>query len=97
MRMFRHDMDLVGIAAQAKLTGLMDERAHIPHLSPREIECLTWAAVSKTNTEIALILGGTLTANTVNSYIQSAAKKLQVRGKIHAAVKATQLKIIFPI
>lgn len=87
-------LDIVGAVAQEKLRALMEEKVNIPQLSPRQIECLTWAARGKTNDEIGDILS--ISSNTVNSHIQAAAKVLKVSTKIHAVVKAVQLKVIFP-
>ncbi len=86
-------MDVVGIAAQSRLSDLLHKQVDIPVLSGRETECISWAANGKTNDEIGTILN--LSSNTINSYIQSACSKLGVRTKIHAVVKAIQLKIIY--
>ena len=88
-------MDVVGLAAQAKFSQLVAAKVERPKLSPRETECLTWAAKGKTNDEIGTILS--ISDNTVNGYIQSACGKLKVRSKIHGIVKALQLKLIFPL
>lgn len=88
-------MDVVGIAAQSRISELLHKDVEVPALSSREIECLNWAAQGKTNDEIGTIL--TLSSNTINSYIQAACSKLGVRSKIHAIVKAIQLKIIYPL
>lgn len=64
-------------------------------LSPREKECLTWAAKGKTNKEIAIILS--LSANSVNSYINSASKKLNTTSKMGAIVLAVSHGLIFPL
>ncbi|ROT46630.1 helix-turn-helix transcriptional regulator [Pusillimonas sp. NJUB218] len=47
-----------------------------PHLTPREVECLRWAAIGKTSAEIGAILG--LTERTANFHIKNACTKLDV-------------------
>ncbi len=91
----RQVINIVGAAIQSKFNALTTSVKAQPRLSPRELECLTWAAQGKTNDEIGSILN--LSGNTVNSYLGSASNKLGVRSKIHAIVKAIQLKIIFPL
>lgn len=91
----KHIINVVGAAIQSKFNALTTIAKPRPKLSPRELECLTWAAQGKTNDEIGTILN--LSGNTVNSYLGTASSKLGVRSKIHAIVKAIQLKIIFPL
>jgi len=95
MRENKKSMEMIAAAGQQKLASLVAGDADIPSLAPREKECLTWAAVGKTNDEIGTILS--LSENTVNGYLRSAATKLGVRSKIHAVAKAIQLKLIHPI
>lgn len=45
-------------------------------LTPREVECLQWAAIGKTSAEIGAILG--LTERTANFHIKNACTKLDV-------------------
>lgn len=87
-------LDMLGHLYHEKYEEITSTPNSLPQLSPREKECLTLAALGKTNDEIGTIL--TLSSNTVNSYIRSASLKLDVRTKIHAVVKAVQLQIIFP-
>jgi DNA-binding CsgD family transcriptional regulator len=63
-------------------------------LSPREKECLLWAAEGKTLWETAEILG--LGHHTVREYVQEACRKLGVYSKAHAVVKAIMLGLIRP-
>jgi len=65
---------------------------HIPDLSPREIEVLTWAAVGKSADETGVILG--LSARTVEAYLVSARYKLASITKAQAVAKALCLGII---
>lgn len=53
-------------------------------LSPRELECLNWAARGKSAWEIGCILG--ISRHTVVSYLDAAKEKLGVRTIVQAAV-----------
>lgn len=61
-------------------------------LSRREIECLQWAALGKTDEEIADILG--LSRLTISSYIKSAGYKLGCINRVSAIAKAVTLQLI---
>lgn len=61
-------------------------------LSPREIECLTWAARGKTDVEIGTICQ--LSPSTARSYIDSAAHKLNATTRTQAVAIACQLGMI---
>jgi DNA-binding CsgD family transcriptional regulator len=63
-------------------------------LTPRERECLVWAAHGHTSREIGVNLG--LTAATVNFFIDSAVGKLAASNRAHAAAKAVALGLIAP-
>lgn len=65
---------------------LSDERGidGIP-LSPREFECLQWAAQGKSAWEIGCILG--ISRHTVASYLDNAKEKLGVRTIVQAATR----------
>lgn len=65
-----------------------------PHLSPRERECLAWAARGKSAWETSMVLG--LSECTVIYYLNSAAAKLNVHSKTHAVVKAMLLGLVVP-
>lgn len=54
-------------------------------LSPRELECLEWAAQGKTAWEIGCILG--ISRNTAASYLNGAKEKLGVRTLVQAAMR----------
>ncbi|MFB9267622.1 LuxR family transcriptional regulator [Bradyrhizobium erythrophlei] len=60
-------------------------------LSPRELECLEWAAQGKTKWEIGQILG--ISRNTAAYYLNSARDKLGVRTVIQAAVQLAAAKV----
>jgi DNA-binding CsgD family transcriptional regulator len=46
----------------------------LPRLTAREIECMRWVAVGKTNWEVGQVLG--ISASTVHFHVESAKKKL---------------------
>ncbi|MFA7440635.1 MAG: LuxR C-terminal-related transcriptional regulator [Sphingomonadaceae bacterium] len=68
------------------------QRPWIPtncRLSRREVECLRWAAVGKTDVEIAMILERSCA--TVRFHIHNAATKLEAVNRSQTVFKATQL------
>jgi len=62
------------------------------HLTPREADCLLWAAEGKTDLDIAVILG--ITRSTVLKHLRSARDKLDAANRTHAVVKAMRRKLI---
>lgn len=58
-------------------------------LSKREVECLRWAAIGKTDKEIGMIL--TLSHATVRYHLQRAGEKLNAVNRSQAVFKAGQL------
>ena len=87
--------ELLGTLARKFVCGyvkVMDKAQWIPSdvkLSKREIECLRWAAVGKTDSEIALILGRSCA--TIRFHIHNAALKLNAVNRSQAVFKAGQL------
>lgn len=65
-----------------------------PPLSPRETECLRWAADGKTSGEIAQLLG--LSESTANFHMNNAMRKLDVVNRQQAVAKATLQGLIQP-
>lgn len=61
-------------------------------LSPRERECLAWAAEGKTSEEIALILG--VQASAANTAISVAMEKLHARNRVEAVASAIRTGIL---
>ncbi|OAF20207.1 transcriptional regulator [Bradyrhizobium neotropicale] len=59
-------------------------------LSPRELDCLGWAARGKTTWEIGQILG--ISRNTAAYYLNSARNKLGVRTVVQAAMRLAAAK-----
>ncbi|MCU7806739.1 MAG: LuxR family transcriptional regulator [Candidatus Thiodiazotropha sp. (ex Semelilucina semeliformis)] len=64
-------------------------------LTPREKECLLWAAEGKTSDETALILH--ISESTVRFHLSNAANKLNVRTRRHAIARAISLGLIAPV
>ncbi|GAB3271106.1 helix-turn-helix transcriptional regulator [Parahaliea aestuarii] len=63
-----------------------------PRLTPREIQCLKWAALGKTDAEVALIMD--ISLPTVRFHITNAARKLAVSGRSQALYRAAMLGYI---
>jgi DNA-binding CsgD family transcriptional regulator len=61
-------------------------------LSPREAECLEWAARGKSAWEIGTILG--ISRHTVATYLDNAKTKLGVRTIVQAVARVTESKLI---
>lgn len=68
------------------------EKAASVRLTPRELECLTWAAAGKTSSDISGILG--ISIETVRLHIKKAILKLNASNRNHAIAKASQLGIL---
>ena len=60
-----------------------------PTLTRREVECLHWASLGKTNEEIAMILD--LVRSTVRFHIRNASEKLDAVNRDQTVYKAAQL------
>jgi len=78
--------------AVRRVSGLLHNGG--PGLTPREAECLRWAADGKTSGEIAQLLG--LSASTANFHLNNAMRKLDVVNRQHAVAKATLQGLIQP-
>jgi len=61
-------------------------------LTPRELECLHWAAMGKTSWEIGTIIG--LAESTVNSHISRVCEKFGVHRRQTAITTALQRGLI---
>ncbi len=61
-------------------------------LSRREVECLRWTAAGKSSKEISMILD--LSAATINGYVKTAIRKLDVTNRAQAVALACRLRII---
>jgi DNA-binding CsgD family transcriptional regulator len=61
-------------------------------LSQRQIECLRWAALGKTNDEIAELIGRSV--ETVRFHLKKSATKLNANNRIHAIAVASYLQLL---
>ena len=81
--------------SRAFITGYVkvtDQRNWIPkncRLSKREVQCVSWAALGKTDREIAMILSRSCA--TVRFHLHNAAKKLEAVSRSQTVFKASQL------
>lgn len=76
--------------AHARRKLARENRIDVTKLSPRELECLEWAAQGKTAWEIGRILG--ISRHTVVSYLDTVKEKLGVRTIVQAATRLTAAK-----
>jgi DNA-binding CsgD family transcriptional regulator len=87
--------DALGVLARRFISGyvaVMRTQQLIPSncsLSKREVECLRWAAIGKTDREISMILS--LSHATVRYHVQRAGDKLNAVNRSQAVFKAGQL------
>ena len=70
------------------------ERSGVPALSLREREVLLWAAENRSDSEIGGILG--VSPATVRFHWKNIFRKLGVRGRLPAVIKAIQLRLVSP-
>ena len=61
-------------------------------ITPRQMECLTWAQEGKSATDIGAILG--ISARTVEGHLARVCEQLGVRTRIQAVVKAMDLGLL---
>lgn len=61
-------------------------------LTPREIECLQWAAAGKTSSESAIIIGRSV--ETVRLHVKNAMRKLDACNRVQAVATAAQMGLI---
>ncbi len=61
-------------------------------LSKREMQIIAWAAVGKSNSEIATILD--ISESSIDSYMRRVFTKLNVHNRTSAAVKAISIDLI---
>ena len=92
---FAEQGDFLGTMTRRFLSGyvnVMRTQQWIPsdcRLSKREVECLRWAAIGKTDKEISLIIA--LSHATVRYHVQRAGEKLNAVNRSQAVFKAGQL------
>jgi DNA-binding CsgD family transcriptional regulator len=83
---------LVADLHAASLAELHEHTGDLPQLSPRERECLKWAAEGKAHTDIAIILD--LSEHTVRGYLKVVRTKLDSVTMAQAVAKATSMGLI---
>ncbi|GGD79132.1 helix-turn-helix transcriptional regulator [Croceicoccus mobilis] len=92
---FEKHGDELGIYARAFIasyTRIMGEMQSLPpgsRLSKREVECLRWAAIGKTDMEISMIMSRSRA--TVRFHIHNASTKLDAVNRSQTVFKAAQL------
>ncbi len=87
-----YELEVLARAFVTSYVKIMDQRNWIPkncRLSKREVQCVSWAALGKTDIEIALILSRSCA--TVRFHMHNAAKKLDAVSRSQTVFKATQL------
>lgn len=85
-------IELAHLIHSKAIVEVYGEDNQLPQLSPRELECLHWAALGKEYKDIALILG--LSENTIRSYLKSARVKLGCATISAATTKALKFHLI---
>jgi len=70
-------------------------RAEPARLTPREVQCLKWAAAGKTDADIAQIVG--ISMSTTRFHIRNATAKLGAVGRAQAIHRASALGYIGPV
>jgi len=92
---FEEHGEILGLLARKFICGytkIAQKQHWIPpdvRMSKREIECLRWAAVGKTDSEIAMIRGRSCA--TIRFHIHNAAVKLNAVNRSQTVFKAAQL------
>ncbi len=84
-------MDLV-YAIRAETESEEDDRIH---LSERELECLTWAALGRTDADIGAVIHRS--SATARFHIDNAVRKLGARNRTQAVAIAAQRGLIHPL
>jgi DNA-binding CsgD family transcriptional regulator len=90
MRSLLHLLAHLAFRASEALTN--GQRAGSTTLTAREIECLRWVSVGKTDTEIAVILS--IKPRTARFHIENAKKKLGVATRVQAVAEALRIQAI---
>jgi len=87
--------EIVNLASDVHVKAVSEafaDSGNVPHLSPREIECLRWTSQGKTHTEIAIILD--LSEHMIRSYLKVARIKLDSVSLAQAVAKAGKFGIM---
>ena len=89
---YGHSLAVMSRAFIRGYVKVTDQRNWIPkncRLSKREVQCVSWAALGKTDREIAVILSRSCA--TVRFHLHNAAKKLDAVSRSQTVFKASQL------
>ena len=88
-----HAAYLIGMSGYSKLMSYKSTKLLLLEpLSRRQVECLQWVAVGKSNREISAIMG--LSPNTVRNYIEDIKDKLGAPNRTAAAMTAYRAGLI---
>jgi DNA-binding CsgD family transcriptional regulator len=90
--LYERDFQTLAVHAHEALAPPDEKSLADVHLSPRERECLLWAAEGKTVWESSRILG--LSTHTVRFYLESARRKLSASSNTHAVAKAIRHNLL---
>lgn len=86
----RRGLTLASIYLHNKMTNLLRREAqNVFDLTERELECLRWASVGKSDWEIGKIL--LISAKTVNYHIENSKRKFHVATRVQAIVAAMRI------
>ncbi|MBX9612304.1 MAG: LuxR family transcriptional regulator [Burkholderiales bacterium] len=95
----RHALPVVQVLAShvheaVRRVSRLTDGVSRPQLTPRESECLRWAADGKTSWEIGQLLS--MSESTVTFHLNNAMQKLDVCNRQHAVARATLQGLIRP-
>jgi len=82
------------IYESTKRIGSSVSKKDFPQLTPRELECLTWASEGKTAWEIGSILG--ISERTATHHLQESINKMGSKNRQQAIAQAIALSIVQP-
>jgi len=91
----RQQLHMAAIYTHARIRSLSAEKRKamiLPPLTPRERECLQWAAVGKSDYDIGVILS--VSDKTVNAFLERVKAKYGVRTRTQAVALALQFGVI---
>lgn len=90
-----HALALQCIAAHAEASRRLAGSNATAALTRREVQCLRWAAGGKTDAEIAIILG--LSVSTIRFHLRNAGAKMGTTGRAQAVQVAAGLGFVSPL
>ena len=88
-----HAVYILGMSGYMKLMSFLSSDLLLPvPLKPRQVECLQWVAMGKSDKQISEIMG--IAPTTVRNYIEDAKDKLGVANRTAAAITAYRAGLI---